>query len=594
MSLRTLKLRSRRWWRRGLFQTENFLEHSGEEFDRDFLGRLSKLRLIWRFVLVWTLFFVLMAGGVAIQLSSLRRYYQVLQPVPGGIYSEGIAGVFTTANPLYAVSDVDTSVSRLVFASLLSYDSNNHLTGDLADRWGVSADGMTYTVHLRPNLTWQDGQPLTAADVVFTYQTIQNPDALSPLQTSWAGVGVSALDGQTVTFTLPNPLSSFPYSLTNGIVPMHLLKAVNPADMRSADFNARPVGAGPFKWNMIGVSGSAQNAEEEITLTPFKGYWAGAPKLSNFSVHAYASNDALLKAYQSKEVTAAVGLQGIPDDLQHDASTHEYDLPLTAAVFVFFRSSNPILQDVKVRQALVAAADRPGIIQRLGYAATPVDEPLLRGQLGYDPAYAQVTDDVAHAKALLDESGWKAAPDGQRSKDGQPLSFVLNAVDGTDYARVAQLLHDEWKAIGVDARVELQQPDDFQAVLASHSYDAVVYGVSIGVDPDVFVYWDSSQADIRSANRLNFSEYKSGAADVALEAGRTRLDAQLRVIKYRSFLQVWQQDAPALALYQPRLLYLSHTPIYGLDESPINSDAGRFNNVENWMIHQSWVTRTKA
>jgi peptide/nickel transport system substrate-binding protein len=257
---------------------------------------------------------------------------------------------------------------------------------------------------------------------------------------------------------------------------------------------------------------------------------------------------------------------------------------------VFFKTTNPILQDIKVRQALVAGADRAEIIKHLDYPAIPVNEPLLSGQLGYDPAYSQITSKLDQTKALLDADGWLTGPNGMRSKGGQPLTFTLYATNNTEYAKVAVLLHEQWKGIGAEAKVQLQQPADFQGTLSAHSYDAVLDGISIGVDPDVFVYWDSSQADVRSANRLNFSEYKSGVADDALEAGRTRLDSHLRSIKYKTFLRVWQQDAPALALYQPRVLYISHTKIYGLDENQINTDADRFNNVQNWMIHTGWVT----
>jgi hypothetical protein len=131
----------------------------------------------------------------------------------------------------------------------------------------------------------------------------------------------------------------------------------------------------------------------------------------------------------------------------------------------------------------------------------------------------------------------------------------------------------------------------FQNTLSLHAYDALLYGASIGVDPDVFAYWDGSQADIRSASRLNFSEYNSPAANLSLEAGRTRLDTALRVIKYRSFLEAWQSDAPALGLYQPRYLYISHVQVYGLGTNEINTDADRFTNVQNWMVHVGWVTR---
>jgi ABC-type transport system substrate-binding protein len=131
---------------------------------------------------------------------------------------------------------------------------------------------------------------------------------------------------------------------------------------------------------------------------------------------------------------------------------------------------------------------------------------------------------------------------------------------------------------------------DFQNALTYHNYSAVLNGISIGIDPDVFVYWASSQASISAINDLNFSEYKNPTADAALEAGRTRLEPQLRTIKYQPFLQAWQQDAPALGLYQPRLLYLTNGLVDGLQPGPIVSSADRFNNVQNWEIRQAKVT----
>jgi len=192
--------------------------------------------------------------------------------------------------------------------------------------------------------------------------------------------------------------------------------------------------------------------------------------------------------------------------------------------------------------------------------------------------------------ALLNGDGWLLNASGIRTKAGQPLAFNLTVPADPAYLKVAKLLSGQWKRIGIEVSVQPEQSLDFQSSLSSHTYDAVLYGISIGVDPDVFIYWDSAQADVSSTEPLNFSEFRSDVADEALQAGRTRLGNQLRTIKYQQFLQVWQQDAPALALYQPRLLYVSHVPIYGLTATQINTDADRFSNVQNWMIRTGWVS----
>jgi peptide/nickel transport system substrate-binding protein len=250
MSTRLIRLRFRRRVRKGQQQVGDLSVQAEQHIDRHLFRRFERLLPIRRFLTAWLGLLLLLIGGLIIQNLSLSGYYQTLRTVPGGIYNEGLQGRFTNANPMYATSDVDTTVSRLIFAGLFTYDNQGKLVGDLASGYSVDSHGTTYTVHLKPHLTWQDGKPLTSSDVVFTYQSIQNPDAQSPLQSSWAGISVTAPDPNTVVFKLPGVLAAFPSNLTNGIVPRHLLADIPPSDLRSADFNTvNPVGAGPFAWH---------------------------------------------------------------------------------------------------------------------------------------------------------------------------------------------------------------------------------------------------------------------------------------------------------------------------------------------------------
>jgi peptide/nickel transport system substrate-binding protein len=367
------------------------------------------------------------------------------------------------------------------------------------------------------------------------------------------------------------------------------------ASMRTVAFNTnQPVGSGPFAWNAIEVTGNtSQDRQEHIELRPFTGYHAGKPKLDRFVIRSFRSQDALVTSFRHQEVTAMVGLNQMPAELRKDGNVREYSLPLTASVMSFFRTSEGVLSDAKVRQALVRATDTMSILKSLDYPAQPVREPLLRNQIGYNPAYMQPSFDLASANAMLDQAGWQKGADGLRHHGKATLSFKLYAPNSSEYTRVARTLAKQWHAAGVDASVVLQDNTDFQSTLAYHSYDALLYGISIGTDPDVFAYWDSTQADIRAPQRLNFSEYKSAVADASLEAGRTRTDPNLRSIKYQSFLQAWQNDAPAVGLYQPRFLYVTHTQVYGLNEHPVNADVERFTNVNNWMIREVGATPPK-
>lgn len=591
---RTTRLRFRRRFRRSRKRVEDIGYQAEDHFERHLIRRLTRLWEVKRFMAGWLALLVLLGVGVTLQTRALNNYYQQRMPVAGGTYTEGIVGIFGNANPLYATSLTDTTVSRLLFAGLLKYDQKNRLVGDLAESWSFDEEGKTYTVKLRPDLTWHDDKPLTSEDVVFTFQTAQNADAKSPLFAGWQGVKIEATDERTVVFTLRNPLAPFLYSLTTGIVPKHSLATTDPAQLRSSPFNTtNPIGAGPFAWSTIEVSGTAaDNRKQQIGLKAAETYHAGKPKVQQFVIKTFANEEQLIKAFDSQEINAIAGLDRIPDGLDGNDAIQEYSAPLTAATMVFFNMSSPLLSEVRVRQALVHAVDVPTVADSLGYPVILANQPLLKSQLGYDPALKQLETNIEQANKVLDEAGWvRPKPDQTRKKGEESLRIKLYAHNNADYTAVTQSLQKAWQAIGVETDVQLIADADLQNTINGRAYDALLYGISLGIDPDVFAYWHSTQTDQRSA-RLNFSNYKSSPADKALEAGRNRADPSLRAAKYRPFLQAWRTDVPALALYQPRFLYITQGKLFGLEPTAVNSAADRFSNVHNWMVRQEYTVKT--
>ncbi len=550
------------------------------------------MQKVRRFVGTWVLLLIIAILGTASQTYLLSNYYQKLEPVPGGIYNEGVLGTFTTANPIYAQSSIDTSVSKLIFASLFTYNSNNQLVGELANSYQVNSLGNVYTVHLKPNLTWQDGQPLTSKDIVFTYNLIENPDAQSPLFNSWQGVNVTANGPLIVTFNLPDALVSFPEDLTNGVLPEHLLNTIPASEMRSATFNTQnPVGSGPFSWQSIFVNGTTPtNAEEQIALLPFNKYVLGKPRLDEFVVHAYADPQDLINAFTSGQLNGAEGLDEVSSEIANMKSAEIHNFILKAGDYVFFNVSSGVLSNQSVRSALVQSVDVPNIIASLGYPTHEVNEPLLEGQLGYNPTYREPAYNLVSAENTLVQTGWNPGPGGIRTNANQQLSFSLTISNTPEYLKVANQLKNYWAKLGVKVTLYVEDPSDFNTVLEEHSYQAVLYGISIGNDPDVFVYWDGTQAQANSPTRLNLSSWNNSTANEYLEAGRLSLSSVLRVAEYKNVLAAWQQDLPALGLYQPRLLYITNGPIFGLDGNTLNSNTDRFSNVENWEINEAKVT----
>jgi peptide/nickel transport system substrate-binding protein len=462
-------------------------QQADQQIENLLIRRFDRLMSVRRFVLLWTALLLILIFSSIFEAKNLASYYQSLQPVPGGLYTEGIIGNYTNANPLYATGAADTAISRLVFSGLFKYNADNELVGDLANDYKLSPSQTRYTIHLKQGLKWQDDYPVTAADVVFTYKTIQNIESQSPLYSSWQGITVSKLDDYTVNFDLPNALSAFPYSLTNGIIPEHILRGIPAEQLRSASFNTQPVGSGPFEWKFVEVTGSTpQDREQRISLAANQNYPGGRPKLDGFNLITFADDQSMIKSFKAKQISAMSGLENLPDDLAADKNIRIYDTPLTTSVMTFFNNSHSPLDDASVRRALILGTNRNKLVSLFDQPVRLADSPLLKGQLGYDKSLVEPVYDFSAANQTLDQAGWPKGANGIRSKNGKQLAFILSAQDTPNYSKAAQFLLQSWTKLGVKAQVSYFGRDDLQgSVIANHDYDALLYGVSIGVDPDV-------------------------------------------------------------------------------------------------------------
>lgn len=585
---RRTKLRFRRSLRRRQKQAREFGDIAEDSLNRYIFKRLMRLFEVRRFVLAWVGLIALLIVGVILQSRALSSHYLEVAPSPGGTYREGIIGTFTNANPLYAQTEVDASASRLIFSGLFSHDKNGSLIPDLAEKYELDSTETLYTVFLKPNLTWHDGRPLTSKDIVYTYTMIQNPEAKSYLFSSWRGIEVRAVDDRTVTFKLTNSLSAFPQSLVNGIIPEHILSKTPANQLRSSSFNnQRPIGSGPFAFEAVEVGARNVKNNSAVAFQAFDGYHEGQPKLERFIIRSYPDEKNLVDAFNNNEIDAMSGLTVVPETIDTQ-TTRVNTIPLTSQVMVFFKTNQDVLKDINVRKALVLGTNKSALFESLSYPVLSINQPLLPSQIGYNKAYAQATNNPAEANKILDEAGWVRNPEtGIRVKDGMQLKFKLFSSSNSDFTSISGGLQKQWRELGAEVEVVLQDDSELQSSVATHNYDAIMYGIALGTDPDVYAYWHGSQSDVRSETRLNLSEYKSSVADKSLEAGRTRTDRQNRAVKYRPFLEAWRADAPALALFQPQYLYITTDKLSGFEYDVSNSSVDRYTNVNQWMIRKS-------
>ncbi len=557
---------------------------------RFIVRRIDNIRLVAREITTWLVMLGLLIAGLGLQLAWSQAGYTAAAPRAGGAYVEGAIGEIKSVNPLFVSTNAEASVARLVFSSLYGYDTTGSLKQDLATAMVVDETQRVYTVSIRNNAKWHDGTPVTAKDVVFTINLIKNPAVYSPLRVNWLDVSVAAVNDTTVRFTLPAVYAAFPHALTFPIVPEHLLKDVSPSAVRENTYSRAPVGSGPFKFRLLQEADSA-NSHRTVHLQANQDYYAGAPKLSRFELHAYPSEATLIKAVNSGELT---GASDISISAVQDINSKQVKITpalLDSGVYLLFNTKSPILSDANVRKGLQLATDSAAIRKQLGGGVKPLAGPLLASQVTGSDIPAEPVVDIKRAGDVLDAAGWKMSGS-SRVKGDQKLELTVTTTKKKEYESILKTLQDQWRKIGVTLTTNLIDSSSNAAssfdqnVLQGRNFDILLYELAIGADPDVYAYWYSS-------SHYNFSGYSNTLADTSLVSARSRLEPELRNAKYKQFVSQWYSDAPAIALYQPAIEYVSLREASSVKPGlSLVSNADRYTDVIYWTVANDTVYKT--
>jgi peptide/nickel transport system substrate-binding protein len=557
------------------------------------ITRLDNIRTVRRHVITWLVLVGAMIIAVGAQFVWFQDSYKTVASAQGGTYAEASVGAINTLNPLYATTDSEVAVSRLLFSSLFTYDATGHLHGDLAQDMSIDTTNTVYTVKLRPNVLWHDGEMLTAQDVAFTVNLIKNPETGSPLRINWQDIDVKALDDSTVQFRLPAVYAAFPNALTFPVLPEHILGQVAPGAVRENNFSQSPVGSGPFSFSLLQTIDDT-HLRKVVHMTAFNKYYGGTPLLSRFEIHTYDTEDAILAALRSGEVGAAADLTG-SDMSQVDRQNYSViSKPINSGVYALFNTSSPTLKDKAVRQALELATDTGSIRKALSASTPSLDLPFINGQLTGSDIPHPAPFDASKARQLLDSDGW-IVKSGVRQKDGQQLALTVATTKNTQYEQALEALAGQWRKLGIVVNTNVVNTADptanfVQSVLEPRNYDVLLYELFIGADPDVYAYWHSSQI---GASGYNFSDYVNKSADDALASARSRLEPELRNAKYKTFAKLWVDDVPAIGLYQSVSEYVFSKNTHTIDpDAKLISAYDRYANILDWSVQQKSVYKT--
>jgi putative periplasmic oligopeptide-binding protein of oligopeptide ABC transporter len=559
---------------------------------RFILRRIENVRLVMTEIMIWLAAIALLIAGLGIQYSWNSQGSKKDGAKSGGVYVEGVIGNISTLNPLLAASEPEQAVSRLLFSSLYNYDVTGALHTDLAESMTVK-DDKVYTIKLR-NAVWHDGKKLTAEDVVYTINLIKNPQVRSPLRVNWLDISARAIDDSTVEFMLPAVYAGFSHALTFPVIPKHILQSVSPSSMREADFSSNPVGSGPFAVKRVQTSESTSSTDV-VRMEPNTKYYGAISTLSRLELRAYGNESLLVKAVNSGEVSAASGLSlSAADNIKSKQYSTKHWL-LNKGVYLLMNNRSQTLQDARVRQALRYATDTSSIRATVGDNVARLDTPILQSQIAQKlPAAPDYNLDKA--KALLKEAGWTYNQGQWKGKDGRPLAVAVTTSSGRDeYKKIVDALKQQWSKLGVD--VQLREIDTsstttsfVQSVLQPRDYDALLYELELGADPDVFAYWHSSQA---SASGYNFANYSNRTVDNDLVGGRSRTNSALRAAKYIQFVNQWLNDAPAIGLYQSVGSYVLNNGASIVEpRGSLNTMNDRYADVTTWSTGKASVYKT--
>lgn len=512
-------------------------------------------------------------------------------PVPGGEYTEGIIGQPLYINPVLAGSnDADADLSALVYSRLFKYDPDGKLIPDLADSFELSDDKLTYTVHLKRDIKWHDGEKFSADDVLFTTQVIQDPAFKSPLRQSWQGVGTEIVDENTVRFILQSSYAFFLNNLTVGILPRHVWEAVAPGNFPLAEYNLHPVGTGPYQFSSLEKDSEGNILSCDLAVN--ENYYGTRPYIGTLKFSFYFDEDSLFEAYNNKQVfgmsyASASKLADIKDKKSN--GVYSIGIPRYFAVF-FNQQKSRILANREVRKALSMATDRQSLINDiLAGEGKAVYSPVPPGISGASDDVKKFEFDLEKANKTLEDDGWKKGDDGFRKKDNLALEFKLATTDWPDLVETAELLAKQWEAAGVKVNVEsLPVADIQQNYIRPREYDTLLFGQVLGVDPDPYAFWHSSQT--RDPG-LNLALYSNQDVDKALEKIRQETKEEDRTEQFKKFQQAVSEDIPALFLFSPNYIYVVNKKVEGIKINSMVTPDERFANISEWYVKTKRVRK---
>ena len=524
--------------------------------------------------------FIFYTLATLVCISSFIGLYKLEQslleqtPAYGGTLVEGEVGSPRFINPLLAISDADRDLSILTYAGLMGLSGSGTLIPVLAESYSISDDGKTYTFIMRPDSKFSDGTPVTANDVVFTVQKAQDSALKSPEYAAWSGVNIEAVDQHTVRFSLTKAYTPFLGLTTLGILPSRLWEKISNEQFPFSNLETNPVGAGPFK--ISSISRDASGLIQSVTLVANQYYALGRPYLNGIRFNFYSRAEDLADALESGSVESAYDI----------LTTRTLTAPYARVFGVFWnQNEKQVYSRIEVRKALSLAINRQDIVNEvLGGYATAIMGPVPPGGTVKQAQIPQSENSTETAAKILKSAGWTY--DGElriwkNSSAKQTLEEItIRTSNVAELKNVASAVKKDWEKLGISVNIELYEPGDLsQNVIRPRKYEALLYGMVIGRDQDLYAFWDSQE---RNDPGLNIAMYANKTVDTLLEDARSSTNQKTRESDLQKIEDIISSEYPATFIYAPNFTYTVPDDLKGVQLPQIINPADRFASVASW------------
>lgn len=530
----------------------------------------------------------LIVSGIFLISFSLALAERIMQktkivPVSGGDYSEGIVGQPSFINPVLANNDTDRDLIKLFFNDL----------DRLAENYKVEEKGRVWRYRLKENAKWSDGEKITSDDIIFTVETIQNPDIYSPIFQNWQGVEAKRISEREVEFRLPSAYVFFESVIKDlKPIPKHIFAKIPAANIKLSDYNLQPVSSGPYK--ALSFKKQADGFIDSYILERNENYSGDKAYLKKIKVVFYGSEEEVIKAFNGGEIDG-FGLVDA-DKLEQIVFPHEvFKFQMLKYYAVFFNPfSHPALKEKNVRMALDLAVDKDELVSKIfGDYAETIDGPLA---INLENQSNESFNRIDEVNKILNNSGWTRGNDGIRRKTiGKELiktEFTLVVPQIQSLIKVGEFIKEKWSQVGVNVNLSIAPLSEINSqIIKTRNYQMILFGNILGRNPDLYSFWHSSE---KFYPGLNLALYENKIVDKLIESIRSDFNENKRFADLTDLQSLIVGDYPAVFLYSPDYLYIVkknilHFDFLSKEDRFISFPNERFNNIEKWYIETARV-----